>query len=496
MTEESLSARALELAAGEHRMLIGGRLAPAAGRRVYEVTDPATGTVVASAPDASAEDMDDAIAAAERTWRRWVALPLQERAAVVRAMADIADAHLDEIALLDSLDTGVSLSSMRRDAAIGIRRMRMFSDWALRLTGETIPAGPAHLTYTQRVPFGIVGRIIAYNHPAQFGISKIAAPLIAGNAVIAKPSPLTPLSMLRLADLWAGVLPEGVLSVITGASVAIGEQLVRDARVRRIAFTGGPDTGRAIQRTAAEVAVKTVSLELGGKNALIVLPDADLDAVATGVVEGMAFDAAGQSCGSTSRLLVPREVADAVIGRVEALFAGILAGSPFDPDTTLGPLISPGQHRNVSVKVEAAIATSGRLVAGGHRPAGLADGNFYAATLIEEKDAASPLATEEVFGPVLTVIATDSTDQAVAVANSVRYGLTASVYGSDIGQALAVANRMDTGYVWVNDTGTHLAAAPFGGVKDSGTGREESFEELVDYTQLRATSVRLTWPDA
>ncbi|MGH3222077.1 MAG: aldehyde dehydrogenase family protein [Streptosporangiaceae bacterium] len=290
----------------------------------------------------------------------------------MRAMADVAAAHLGEIAALDSLDTGVPLWMMRRDLATGIRRMRMFADWSLRLTGETIPATPTHLTYTERVPFGVVGRIIAYNHPAMFGISKVAAPLVAGNTVVLKPSEQTPLSMLCLGRLWADMIPVGVLSVLAGATAEPGVRLVRDPRVRRIAFTGSPQTGREIQRTAAEVAVKHVSLELGGKNALLVLDDADLDEVADGAVKGMNFAFAGQSCGSTSRVLVPSPLLEPLVGRLAARFAQLRLGDPFDSDVQVSPLISSAHLGRVGRQVGNAVAATARLVVGGSRPEHLA----------------------------------------------------------------------------------------------------------------------------
>ncbi|HEY9470960.1 MAG TPA: aldehyde dehydrogenase family protein, partial [Propionibacteriaceae bacterium] len=250
-------------------------------------------------------------------------------------------------------------------------------------------------------------------------------------------------------------------------------------------------TGRAIQRGAAELAVKHVSLELGGKNALLVLPDADLNAVAVGAVAGMNLAFAGQSCGSTSRLLVPRALLDDVVTLVEEKFRSVRIGTPFESDVQMSPLISDVHCDRVRRSVDAALAASGRLVVGGSRAKQRDSGNFFAPTLIVDDDFRSQVATQEIFGPVLTVIPTDGIEQAVGIANSLSYGLTASVYGSDIGHALDTARQLEAGYVWINETSTHFAGVPFGGMKDSGVGREESFEELLDYTQLRATSVRL-----
>lgn len=482
--------QAQELAAQDLSMLIGGQLVDAASAKRYDVLDPAAGTMVSTVPDATESDVAEAITAAETAYRAWAQRSPDDRATIINAMADVAEQHHDEIAALDSLDTGVPFWMMCQDVMTGIRRMRMFANWAGRLTGETLPGSTTHLSYTERIPFGVVGRIIAYNHPAMFGISKIAAPLVAGNSVILKPSEQSPLSMLWLSALWADVIPPGVLSVLSGSFSSPGEQMVLDPRVRRIAFTGSQQTGRAIQRSAAHAAVKDVSLELGGKNPLLVLDDADLDEVADGVVKGMNFAFAGQSCGSTSRVLVPSKLVEPLTDRLTSRFENLRVGDPFDSAAQVGPLISKSHQTRVGHAVDTAVAGTARPVTTGSVPDHLADGFFYPPTLLVEPDSRSPVATEEIFGPVLTLIPTEGTDDAIAIANSVQYGLTASVYGRDVQQALSVAGQLDVGYVWVNDTSTHISGVPFGGVKDSGVGREESFEELLNYTQLRATNVR------
>nr|WP_067592831.1 aldehyde dehydrogenase family protein [Amycolatopsis rubida] len=471
-------------------MLIGGNLVEAGGGRRYDVRAPADGKVLASAPDATGSDVESAIGAQLRAGPEWAALAPADRAETVRRLAATAERHAGELAALDSLDTGVPLWMTRADVRTGIQRMRMFADWALRLTGETVPASGTHLSYTEQVPFGAVARIIAYNHPAMFALSKVAAPLVAGNTVILKPSELTPLSALRLGALWADSVPPGVFSVLSGATPAPSIQLVEDPRVRRIAFTGSPRTGRAIQRAAAEHAVKSVSLELGGKNALVVLPDADLDAVVAGAVRGMNLAFAGQSCGSTSRLLVPRRLAGGLVDALAAEFAAVRLGPPELPGAGMGPLITRQHRDRVLDRIAHSRSRAARVVTGGGVPGRLADGFFAEPTLVLEPDPASALATEEIFGPVLTVIPVEDTAQAVTVANSVRFGLSASVYGRDLARTLGVARQMEAGYVWVNDTSTHFPGVPFGGQKDSGVGREESFEELLGYTQPRATSVR------
>ena len=309
-------------ALAEHpwRLLIGGELVEAGGGRTYAVHAPFSGQEVAAVPDAGAADVAAAVGAADSASAAWRRVDVRERADLVRKMADVLDEHVEELAFLDTVDTGVPLWMMVKDLGTAGDRMRLFADWALQIRGETVPSTVSNLHYTERVPFGVVGRIIAFNHPGMFAASKIAAPLVAGNTVVLKPSDRTPLSALRLGELWQDLVPPGVLGVVVGQGIEAGETLVRHPAVRRIAFTGSPATGRAIQRSAAESAVKEISLELGGKNAMVVFPDAPLDDVVAGAVKGMNFAFSGQSCGSTSRLVLHREIADEVVRRVaEAL---------------------------------------------------------------------------------------------------------------------------------------------------------------------------------
>ncbi len=487
--EQDHRARIDALATSRWSLLVDGALVGAASGATYPVTAPWSGSTLAHVPDASADDVGLAVAAAERAAPAWARTDVRERAARVRALADVLDAHADELALLDAADTGVPLWMMLKDLGTAGDRMRMFADWALHLRGETIPSTPRHLHYTERVPFGVVARIIAFNHPGMFAASKVAAPLVAGNVVVLKPSDQTPLSALRLGELWADVLPPGVLQVVSGSGVETGDALVRHPSVRRIAFTGSPTTGRAIQRSAAEVGVKDVSLELGGKNAMVVLPDADLDAAVAGAAKGMNFAFTGQSCGSTSRLLVHRDVADEVTGRVAERIRSLVTGGPLDDGVQMGPLISAAQRDRVDGFVQQALRDGAHVVAQGEVPDG--PGWWFPPTLLGGVDPGSRVAQQEVFGPVLSVLPFDDSDDVVALANGVEYGLTASVWTRDLERAHTLSRAMDAGYVWVNDTSTHFIGMPFGGVKESGVGREESLEELLGYTQVRTVNVVL-----
>jgi 2-formylbenzoate dehydrogenase len=469
---------------------LGGEARPASGGRTYEVECPATEEPLAAAPDASVEDVDAAVRAAADAATAWRRVDGRERGRRLRALAEAMRAHADELALLDALDSGNPLTAMRGDVGWGAEVLELFADYASHLGGQTIPASVENLHFTRRVPFGVVARIVPFNHPAMFAAAKVAAPLMAGNAVVLKPSDITPLSALRLAEIAADVLPPGVLSVITGNGPTASSALVRHPLVRRIGFIGSDRVGRIIQRDAAEVGVKEVSLELGGKNALIVCPDADLDAAAAGIVAGMNFAwSEGQSCGSTSRVLLHASVADEVLGSVLERIAAIRIGSPVDPDTQMGPLASRAQYEKSRRYIDIAAGEGAELAYGGKRPDGLDRGHYLQPTVFTGVRPEMRIAQEEVFGPVMSVLTYTDLDDAVRIANGVDYGLTASIWTRDVSTALSLADRLEAGYVWVNGSSRHFWGVPFGGTKSSGIDREECVEELLSYTEVKAVNV-------
>jgi 2-formylbenzoate dehydrogenase len=489
-TDDAITRATASVAGRDWHLLMGGTPRPAAGGRTYDVECPATETPFAAAPDASADDVDEAVRAAADAAPSWRWVDVRERGRRLRALAEAVRGHADELALLDALDSGNPVSAMRTDVGWGTEVLELFADYASHLGGSTIPATPENLHFTRRAPFGVVARIVPFNHPAMFAAAKIAAPLMAGNTVVLKPSDITPLSALRIAEIAAEILPPGTLSVITGNGAAASSALVRHPLVRRIGFIGSDRVGRIIQRDAAEVGVKEISLELGGKNALIVCPDADLDAAATGIVNGMNFAwSEGQSCGSTSRVLLHTSIADDVLARVTERVAAIRVGSPVDPDTQMGPLASRAQYDKSRYYIDLAAGEGATLAYGGERPPGFDRGYYLQPTIFTGVRPEMRIAQEEVFGPVMSVLTYDHLDEAVAIANGVDYGLTASIWTRDVSTALSLADRVEAGYVWINGSSRHFWGMPFGGTKSSGIGREECIEELQSYTELKAVNV-------
>jgi acyl-CoA reductase-like NAD-dependent aldehyde dehydrogenase len=485
---------AADAAAHPWRMLIGGQLSNASDGGTYASTDPATGDALGDVPDATPADVDAAVTAAQRAATAWRGVAPTERAARIRAFADAVEAHAGELAVLDALDSGNPVTAMESDLSMTATLMRMYADWALELKGETIPATNDHLHYTVREPYGVVARIVPYNHPTMFSAARSVAPIVAGNAVIVKSPDQTPISALRLGEIARTCLPPGLFSVISGVGASAGDALVRHPGVRRIAFIGSVPTGQAIQRSAAESGVKDVTLELGGKNPMIVFPDADLEKAIAGAVHGMNFHwTGGQSCGSTSRLLLHESLVDDVLPRVVELAEQVRIGLPLDRATEMGSMVTPAHRARVMAHIGRAREQGVRVLTGGGPPsdATLANGCFVAPTILDRVDASMDVAQNEIFGPVLSVITWRDEEELLGIANGVSYGLTASIWTRDVGRALRMARQVEAGFVWVNTSSRHFAGVPFGGVKDSGVGREEGLDELLSYTQSKSINVLL-----
>jgi acyl-CoA reductase-like NAD-dependent aldehyde dehydrogenase len=472
-------------------MLIGGRFVPASDGSTLEVTNPATGRQIARVPSATREDVQAAYDAASAAFPAWSKAHPTERAAALRRLADLVDEHGDELAALDVMDNGSPIKEMRKDVDIATAQLRYFAGLVLQVRGETIPTGHGRLNYTLRQPYGVIGRIVPFNHPLMFAAGKIAAPLAAGNTVIMKPSEHTSLSSLRLAELINEVLPPGVVNMVTGLGQTAGDAIVSHPGIRRLAFIGAETTGRAIVARAMGVNVKHVSLELGGKNPLLVFPDADLDLAVEGAIRGMNFTWQGQSCGSTSRIYVAPEIHDAFVGKLVEKVSVLKQGMPDDWTTETGSMINQAQFDKVQRYVQLGQDEGSELVLGGEHVTrdGLEEGLFISPAVFTGVDHDSRMAREEIFGPVMAVMPFNGYDEGLRLANDTELGLTASVYTRDLSIAHRFAEDVEAGFIWVNDSSRHFLGAPFGGYKDSGIGREEDIEELLSYTQVKNVNV-------
>lgn len=459
--------------------------------RYAEVTSPGSGAVLGRVAQAGADDVDAAVAAARQGYAEWRGVLPLERAKILRRIAELLRSHARDFALLDAADCGNPVREMVGDALIAAAQMDFFAGLVTEAKGSSVPMGPDAVNFSVREPLGVVAKIIPFNHPLMFCAGKAAAPLAAGNAVIVKPSEQAPLSALRFAELIADLLPPGVFNVLPGGRDA-GAALAAHRGVDKIALIGSVPAGRAVMRAAAET-VKPVMLELGGKNALIAYPDADPDEVAAGMVAGMNFTWCGQSCGSTSRAFVHRAIYDAVVENVKRRCGAFKPGIPTDMDTSMGALASRAQFDRVLDYIAVGRNEGARLVCGGGPPSdpALAKGYFIEPTVFADVTPSMRIATEEIFGPVLSVLPWSEEEAMLAHVNALDYGLTCSIWTRDLGTAHRTAMRVQAGFVWVNEVSKHFLGTPFGGHKQSGIGREECLEELLSYTQEKNIHINL-----
>lgn len=458
----------------------------------YEETfNPGNGESLGLSAQANAEDVDLAVQAAHTAFKSWRQTKPLDRAAALKRAAAILREHADELAMLDAANCGNPVKEMRGDTLVAAAQIDFFAGLVTEIKGETIPMGDGIVNMTVREPLGVCARIVAYNHPLMFTAGKFAAPLAAGNTVIMKPPPQAPLSSYRMMELLEGVFPPGVLNVLTGGA-ACGEALVAHPLIPMVTLIGSVPTGRAIAKKAAE-RLKGVIFELGGKNALIVYPDADIERAIEGAVRGMNFTWCGQSCGSTSRLFVHESVYDRVLDGVIGKVKTYRPGLPTDPETTMGAIVSKAQHDKIMSYIALGKSEGARLAAGGKRPddPALANGHYVEPTVFADVTMNMRLAQEEVFGPILSVIKWSDEDKLFADVNSVEYGLTAAIFTTSLATAHRAASRVESGFVWVNSASSHFLGAPFGGYKQSGVGREESIDELLAFTQIKNINITL-----
>ncbi|MGH3385323.1 MAG: aldehyde dehydrogenase family protein, partial [Nocardioidaceae bacterium] len=410
-------------------------------------------------------------------------------ARLLRALAAAVAAERESLARLDVADGGAPISGMRGDVDQTVAEIEYYAGIASQTRGSSAPPAPDSLTYTLREPYGVVGRIVPFNHPFKFAAGKCAAPLAAGNSVVLKPGEQTSLSALELARIADGILPPGVLNVVTGAGDVVGARLVEHPDVPRVAFTGSVPTGRAVLRGAADE-IKHVSLELGGKNPVIVFPDVDPDRAARAAVAGMNIARSnGQSCGSGSRLFVHDAVRGPFLEALHGRLGEMQVGDPLDDRTEVGPLAFRSHYERVLGFVESARTEGATVAFGGDRPSGLETGFYLSPTVLTGLDDDMTVVRNEIFGPVISVLDWSDVDDVVRRANALPYGLTANVWTNDVTAALRTARAVQAGYVYVNGTGRRPLGMPFGGWKQSGVGQENGPEELVSYTREKTVSV-------
>jgi len=470
-------------------LYIGGRWQEAAEGKRFESINPATGRRIGDVPTAGAADVDRAVKAAKQAFREWGRMPMRERAKCLKALAQRIRDHRESLALIDAVDSGNAIAGMRGDMDWTADTLDYFAGLVTEIKGETSSQGPRHLNFTRRQPYGVVAKINPFNHPFRFCVEKAAAPLAAGNTVVIKGSEQAPLSSLKIGELCAGILPDGVVNVITGDG-ATGAALVRHPDVSRIGFVGSVPTGRAIARDAAD-GMKRVTFELGGKNPIIIFPDADPKRAASAAIKGMNMNRQGQSCSSTSRVFVHESLHKVVAAEIVRLAEALPIGPPWLDQFEVGPIVSQRQFERIMGFIESGKAQGAKLLTGGAKPAepALANGFFIAPTVFDEVAPSMRIGAEEIFGPVMSIMPWRDADEMLARVNGVEYGLTAAIVTNDLAKAMETAERVEAGYVWINSNGRYLGV-PYGGWKQSGIGQEECFDELLSYTQLKNVNVR------
>jgi acyl-CoA reductase-like NAD-dependent aldehyde dehydrogenase len=464
------------------RVLVNGALCRAITDTTFAVENPATLENVGNAPRCGAADVDRAVSSSTAAFAHWKAMPARERADRIRRVADRIEQEIEPLAALLALETGNALSTQARpELRAAIELLRLFAGLASELKGRTLPWDADTLCYTTRDPLGVVGAIIPWNAPLLLTAAKVAPAVVAGNTVVLKTAEQAPLAALRMCELMQEFLLPGVVNVVSGFGEEAGRPLAAHDVVRKITFTGSCAVGSAVMHYAADK-ICPVTLELGGKSPNIVLADADLDLVVPGILTGMRFTRQGQSCSAGSRILLHSTVYDEVVERVVESLRRLRIGDPLDESTEVGAIISREQFERIERYIAIARDTPGaRVLCGGGRPAHAPPGYFLEPTLIAGIPHSSPVCRDEIFGPVATVEAFDSFDDAIEAANDTRFGLAATVWTRDLARAFQFVDRIEAGFLQVNQYITPRATLAYGGLKMSGLGKENSLESMLDH---------------
>lgn len=476
-----------------HQLFIGGQFVDARSGETLTTFNPHDNSAIVDVAMAGKADVDDAINAAQAAFPKWSRLPASERGRLLLNLAARIEEHAEELARLESLDTGHPLRDSR---ALDVPRTaacyRYFGGMADKFEGSVIPVETGFLNYLLREPVGVVGQVVPWNFPLMFTSWKLAPALAAGNCVVMKPAEITPLTSLKIAELMAEVgVPEGVVNIVPGLGAIAGQYLAEHPDIAKIAFTGSTATGRRIVQASAGN-LKKVQLELGGKGANIVFDDANLSAAVNGAAWAI-FHNQGQACIAGSRLVLHENIAEEFLDRFITLASSIRLGNPLDPKTEMGPLTSPQHRDRVLNYVSIARDEGGEILLGGKPPADpdLAKGSYLEPTVVRVRSYRNRVAQEEVFGPFVSVLTFSSDDEALAIANGTEYGLGGGLWTRDLSRAHRFARDMKSGMVWINCYKRVHPGSPFGGMGQSGYGREMGFEVMREYTQAKSVWVNV-----
>jgi acyl-CoA reductase-like NAD-dependent aldehyde dehydrogenase len=489
-----IATRTVQQATGPRQMLIGGEWVESSSGETFPIENPATLETITTVPRGGAADVDRAVKAAAAAFPAWRALPPRERGRLLSAIAIDIDKERESIARTLAQETGNAIRTQARpEVTTAGDVFRYFGGIASELKGETIPLSDRLLSYNLREPFGVVGAIIPWNSPVSLGAIKIAMALGAGNTLVLKAAEDAPLAVLKMAAICANHLPAGVLNVVTGYGEETGRALTAHPGINKLSFTGSTEVGKEVLHAVADRIVP-VSLELGGKSPVIVFPDATDDAVVDGVISGMRFTRQGQSCTAGSRLFLHASIKDDFLTRLSQRLSKLVVGDPVDEATDMGSLINRRQYDKVCGYIEDGLKQPGVEVSIGGLPQNHEDphGYFMHPTVLANVGNDWRVAREEIFGPVLCVIPWTDVDDAIRMANQTHYGLAAFVWSHDISKALRTAHAIEAGWVQVNQGIGQILGQSYGGVKQSGMGREMSLEGMLEgFTQRRSVTVNL-----
>ena len=456
----------------------------------YEVFNPSNGEKLSDVPISDRKELELAVASAKKAQAVWSKTSLIERAKCLEELSKKILAKEEEFALIDSYDSGNAITGMRKDVKETVNNIRYFCGLVREVKGETFSMEKNHLNFTRYQPYGVVLKINPFNHPFRFCVEKIAAPLLMGNSLIIKNSEQAPISSLRFCELLDDIFPKGLINVVTGGPEN-GKFLVEHPDIKRIAVIGSVNTGIAIAKSAAPL-LKNISLELGGKNPIIVFVDADADFAAGLAIKGMNLSRQGQSCSSTSRVLVNKKVKEKFLKSLVEKAKKIPIGLPWIESNEIGPIVSKKQFDGVMKYIQSGKDEGAKLLLGGdqNKSGDLKNGFFINPTIFCDVKPDMKIAKEEIFGPVISVIDWDDYDEMVKIVNSTQYGLTTMIVTNSLSNAMKTSEEAEVGYVWVNTAGRY-SGAPYGGWKLSGIGVEECFDEMKGYARLK--NVNMKW---